>query len=100
MRLRQVLFPKRSTDIIIDYCLQHREKTYMPTTRFNKPCLTIIIIMMMMMMIMIINKNKKSDAFRKKLQKSPPYTHNASLFFISTYLLIYFLKTLSEIKRN
>ena len=46
------------------------------------------------------NKIKKSDAFRKKLQKSPPYIHNASLFFISTYLLIYFLKTLSEIKRN
>ena len=56
MRLSQVLFPKRSTDIIIDYCLKHREKTYMPTTRFNKPCLTIIIIIiiMMMMMIMII----------------------------------------------
>ena len=55
MRLSQVLFPKRSTDIIIDYCLKHREKTYMPTTRFNKPCLTIIIIIIMMMtMIMII----------------------------------------------
>ena len=56
MRLSQVLFPKRSTDIIIDYCLKHREKTYMPRTRFNKPCLTIIIIIIiiMMMMIMII----------------------------------------------
>ena len=55
MRLSQVLFPKRPTDIIIDYCLKHREKTYMPTTRFNKPCLTIIIIIIMMMtMIMII----------------------------------------------
>ena len=54
MRLSQVLFPKRPTDIIIDYCLKHREKTYMPTARFNKPCLTIIIIIIMMMMIMII----------------------------------------------
>ena len=58
MRLSQVLFPKRSTDIIIDYCLKHRDKTYMPTTRFNKPCLTIIIIIIIiiiiMMMIMII----------------------------------------------
>ena len=53
MRLSQVLFPKRSTDIIIDYCLKHREKTYMPTTRFNKPCLTIIIIIMMMKIMII-----------------------------------------------
>ena len=54
--ISQVLFPKRSSDIIIDYCLKHREKTYMPTARFNKPCLTIIIIIIiiMMMMIMII----------------------------------------------
>ena len=58
MRLSQVLFPKRSTDIIIDYCLKHREKTYMPTTRFNKPCLTIIIIIIIMMMMIMIIKIK------------------------------------------
>ena len=58
MRLSQVLFPKRSTDIIIDYCLKHRERTYMPTTRFNKPCLTIIIIIIIMMMMIMIIKIK------------------------------------------
>ena len=56
--ISQVLFPKRSTDIIIDYCLKHREKTYMPTTRFNKPCLTIIIIIIIMMMMIMIIKIK------------------------------------------
>ena len=84
MRLSQVLFPKRSTDIIIDYCLKHREKTYMPTTRFNKPCLTIIIIIMMMM-IMLIKIKKKIGRIPKETAKVST-VHSQRQFIFHLYL--------------